>query len=133
MNLRARVFVEKQKKEAEEKLAARTAVLREKGLDPKGMGKDATYRRIKAELRQAKTRLASIAAQEKLNQERAAAKEQKIAARKAEREAMLKGEAEAPAGKKEKKGKKEKPEKESKPEKKKEKKEKKPEPAPGKK
>jgi hypothetical protein len=130
MNLRARVYVEKQKKDAEDKLAGRLAMLKEKGISPEKIQKDATVRRLKAELRQAKKRLASISAQEKLNQERTVAKEQKIAAKKAEREAALKGTAEEPAEKKEKKGKKEKPEKEAKPEKKKEKKEKKPEPAP---
>ena len=130
MNLRARVYVEKQKKDAEDKLAGRLAMLKEKGISPEKIQKDATVRRLKAELRQAKKRLASISAQEKLNQERIVAKEQKIAAKKAEREAALKGTAEEPAEKKEKKGKKEKPEKEAKPEKKKEKKEKKPEPAP---
>ncbi len=130
MNLRARVYVENQKKDLEAKLAARLEMLKGKGSEPKKIQKDATVRRLKAELRQSNTRLASIAAQEKLNQERALAKEQKIAAKKAEREAALKGTPEAPAEKKEKKGKKEKPEKEAKPEKKKEKKEKKAEPAP---
>lgn len=129
MNLRARVYVEKQKKDVEEKLAGRLAMLKEKGNSPEKIQKDASVRRLKAELRQANKRLASIAAQEKLNQERALAKEQKIAAKKAEREAALKGTSAAPAEKKEKKGKKEKAEKEAKPEKKKEKKEKKPEAA----
>ena len=126
MNLRARVYVEKQQKDVEAKLGARLAMLKEKGLTPEMIQNDATVRKIKAELRQANTRLKSIAAQEKLNQERAQAKEQKLAARKAEREAAIKGTAAEPAEKKEKKGKKEKPEKQAKTEKKKEKKEKKP-------
>ncbi|MBP1712960.1 MAG: hypothetical protein H6Q43_2502 [Deltaproteobacteria bacterium] len=130
MNLRARVYVEKQKKDVENKLAARLAMLKEKGIRPEKIQKDPTVRRLKAELRKTNTRLASISAQEKLNQERAQATAQKIAAKKAEREAALKGTSEEPAEKKEKKGKKEKPEKGAKPEKKKEKKEKKPEPAP---
>jgi|OpeIllAssembly_1097287.scaffolds.fasta_scaffold01179_4 septal ring factor EnvC (AmiA/AmiB activator) len=130
MNLRARVYVEGQKKDGEEKLAARLAMLKGKGISPEKIQKDATVRRLKAELRHSNTRLASIAAQEKLNQERVLAKEQKIAAKKAEREAALKGASAEPAEKKEKKGKKEKPEKEAKPEKKKEKKEKKTEAAP---
>jgi len=100
MNLRARVYVEKQKKDAEDKLAGRLAMLKEKGISPEKIQKDATVRRLKAELRQAKKRLASISAQEKLNQERIVAKEQKIAAKKAEREAALKGTAEEPAEKK---------------------------------
>lgn len=130
MNLRARVYVERQKKDAENKLAIRLAALKEKGISPERIQKDATVRRLKAELRKANSRLASIVAQEKLNQERAQATAQKIAARKAEREAAVKGTSEEPAEKKEKKGKKEKPEKEAKAEKKKEKKEKKTEPAP---
>jgi len=131
MNLRARVYVERQKKDVEAKLEARLAMLKGKGITPERVQKDATVRKIKAELRQANARLKSIAVQEKLNQERAQAKQQKRAANKAEREAALKGTAVAPAEKKEKKGKKEKPGKEAKTEKKKEKKEKKPaEPAP---
>ncbi len=126
MNLRARVYVEKEKKEWEAKLAARLAMLKEKGASPEKIRKDATIRKIKAEIKQMNARLRSIAAQDKLNQERAQAKEQKLAAKKAEREAALKGTPAEPAEKKEKKGKKEKAEKEAKPEKKKEKKEKKP-------
>ena len=124
MNLRARVYVEKQKKDGEAKLKARLSFLKEKGVSPEMIQKDATMRRIKAEIRKANERIASIAAQEKLNQERVQAKEQKLAARKAEREAAIKATVEEPAGKKEKKEKKEKPGKEAKPEKKKEKKEK---------
>jgi hypothetical protein len=130
MNLRARVYVEKQKKAVEDELAARLAMQKGKGDSPEKIQKDATVRRLKAELRKANKRLASITAQEKLNQERAQTTAQKIAAKKAEREAALKGTTAEPAEKKEKKGKKEKPKKEAKPEKKKEKKEKKTEPAP---
>jgi hypothetical protein len=129
MNLRARVYVEEQKANWETKLKARLSLLKEKGVSPQMIPKDATMRRIKAEIRKANERLASIAAQEKLNQERIQGKEQKLAAKKAEREAAIKETMEEAAGKKEKKGKKEKPEKETKPEKKKEKKEKKTETA----
>jgi len=130
MNLRARVYVEKQKKDVEDELAARLAMLKGKEGIPGKIQKDAKVRRIKDELRKTNTRLASITAQEKLNQERAQATAQKIAAKKAEREAALKETPPELAEKKEKKGKKEKPEKAAKPEKKKEKKEKKSEPAP---
>jgi hypothetical protein len=129
MNLRARVYVEKQKAVWEAKLKARLSFLKGKGISPQMIQKDATMRRIKAEIRKANERLASIAAQEKLNQERIQGREQKLAAEKAEREAAIKETMEDAAGKKEKKGKKEKPEKETKPEKKKEKKEKKTETA----
>jgi len=126
MNLRARVYVEKEKKEWEAKLGARLAMLKEKGASPEKIRKDVTIRKIKAELKQMNSRLKSIAAQDKLIQDRAQAKEQRLAAKKVEREAALKGTPTEPAEKKEKKGKKEKPAKEAKPEKKKEKKEKKP-------
>jgi hypothetical protein len=128
MNLKARIYIEKQKKEAESKLAARLAFLKEKGMKPEALQRDASLRRIKAMIRKAEARMAAIQAQEKLNQERAQAKVEKVAAKKAERETALAKPAEEPAEKKAKKGKKEKAEKEVKPEKKKEKKEKKPEP-----
>jgi hypothetical protein len=117
--------VEKQKSDGEAKLKVRLSLLKEKGISSEMIQKDATMRRIKAEIRKANERLESIAAQEKLNLERIQGKEQKLAAKKAEREAAIKETVEEATGKKEKKAKKEKPEKETKPERKKEKKEKK--------
>ena len=128
MNLRAKVYIENQKKDAEAKLAARLTFLKEKGLSPEVIKKDATFRQIKAIVRKAETRLAAIRASEKLNQERAQAKAEKLAAKQAPQEMATAEPAEEVSEKKPKKGKKEKAGKEVKPEKKKEKKEKKAEP-----
>ena len=125
MNLRARIYVENQKKDAQAKYAARLAFLQGKGIKPEGIQKDPILRKIKALLRKANFRLASIDAQEKLNRERAQAKLDKLAAEKAAREKPEKEEPKEAPEKKEKKGKKEKQEKPAKPEQKKEKKEKK--------
>jgi len=121
MNLKAKVYVENQKKKIQEALNARLARLKEKGLKEDLIHKDATVRKLKAQVRKADYRLASIAAQEKLNQERAQAKLDKLAAKEA---SQPEAEKEAPE-KKEKKAKKEKQAKpEGKAEGKKEKKEK---------
>jgi hypothetical protein len=108
--------VENQKKRVQEALNARLARLKEKGLEEDTIQKDATVRKLKAQVRKADHRLASIAAQEKLNQERAQAKLDRQAAEKAAKEAPQieaeKGEPE----KKEKKAKKAKQEKPAKPE-----------------
>jgi hypothetical protein len=117
MNLKAKVYVENQKKSAEAKLVARRAFLKEKGFKDDAIRKDVTVRRLKAELRKADFRLASIAAQEKLNQARAQAKADKLAAGKTPKKAAKE---QIP----EKKGKKEKSEKKAKSEGKKEKPEK---------
>jgi hypothetical protein len=132
MNLRAKVYVENQKKSIQEKLSARLAMLKEKGLKDGAIPRDATVRKLKALVRKMDRRLASIAAQEKLAQDRAQAKIDKVAAEKAAKEAPKAGAGKAEPEKKEKKGKKEKGEKqpkaegkgEGKPEGKKEKKEK---------
>ncbi len=114
MNLKAKVYVENQKKDARSKLDARLAALKEKGADPAKIQADATVRKLKAEIRQADFRLASIAAQEKQNRDLAQAKIDKIAAEKAAKEAPPEEKKEAPAEKKEKKPKKEKGEKQAK-------------------
>jgi hypothetical protein len=123
MNLRAKIYVEDQKKRAQAGLDTRRALLKEKGLKDPEIKKDVTARKLKADVRKADFRLASIAAQEKLNQDRVQAKADKLAAGKAAKEAPEKKE------KKEKKGKKEKSEKQAKSEGKKEKPEKKKEQA----
>lgn len=120
MNLRARIYVENQKKNGQAKFETRLAFLREKGLDSDTIQRDATLRRIKALIRKANFRLARIAAEETLNQERAQAKAERLAAEKAAREKSKKEEEEVAAekkGKKEKKERKEKPAKKEKPEK----------------
>ena len=126
MNLKARIYVESQKKNAEAKLETRLTLLKEKGLDSGAISQDATVRQIKGMIRKANSRLASIAAQEKLNQQRAQAKADKLAAEKAAREKPKEEEAVAKEkGKKEKKEKPAKAEKQGKPEPKKGKEEKK--------
>ncbi|HYB20360.1 MAG TPA: hypothetical protein VEH09_05500, partial [Thermodesulfobacteriota bacterium] len=82
MNLKAKIYVENQKRNVQAKLDARLASLKEKGWDEAAIKKDAAVRKLKAEVRKADFRLASIAAQEKLNQERAQAKLDKLAAEK---------------------------------------------------
>ena len=75
MSLKAKIHVEDQKKTAQAKLAARLAFLNEKGLGGGAVQRDSMMRKLKAEIRKANYRLACIAAQEKLNAERLAAKE----------------------------------------------------------
>lgn len=130
MNLKAKIYIEKQKKDGEAHLAARLALLQGKGMNPDAIQRDATLRRIKALIRKAETRLAAIRAQEKLNQERTQAKLAKLAAKQAAREAAATEAAEEAPAKRAKKAKKPPAPKEAKPEKKKEKekKEKKAEP-----
>lgn len=115
MNLRAKIYVEKQKGNVQEKLNARLTLLKEKGLEDKLIQRDATLRQLKAQLRKANFRLARIAAQERLNQERAQAKIDKPALEKAAKEARKAAKAalktaarKAEPEKKEKKAKKEK-------------------------
>jgi hypothetical protein len=116
MNLKAKVYVENQRKKVREALNVRLARLKEKGLKEDIIQKDATVRKLRAQVRKADYRLASIEAQEKLNQERAQAKLEKQAAEKAAKEAPpIKAEKGEPE-KKEKKAKKEKQEKLAKPE-----------------
>jgi len=74
MNLKAKIDVENQKKTVEGKLAARLALLNEKGLDSGAIQRGSVVRKLRAEIRKANYRLACIAAQEKLNAERLATK-----------------------------------------------------------
>jgi hypothetical protein len=115
MNLKAKIHVERQKGDAQEKLNARLTLLKERGLEDKVIQRDATLRQLRAQLGKANFRLASIAAQEKLNQERAQAKidkpakeAAKEAAKKAAKEAAKAEAAKSVPEKKEKKAKKEK-------------------------
>jgi hypothetical protein len=74
MPLKAKVHVENQKKTVHGKLAARLTFLNEKGLGGGAIQRDSMMRKLRAEIRKANYRLACIAAQEKLNEERLAAK-----------------------------------------------------------
>ena len=87
MSLKRKIYVENQKKVVDGKIAVRRAFLKEKGLDSAVIQKDVLIRKMKAEIRQANYRLASIAAQEKLNADKARVKAEKLAAKKSAREA----------------------------------------------
>ena len=87
MKLKQKIYAENQKKVVEGKIAVRRALLKEKGLDSAVIQKDVLIRKMKAEIRQANNQLASIAAQEKLNADKAQAKAEKLAAGKSAREA----------------------------------------------
>ncbi len=97
MNLRARVYVENQKRAAQANLQARKTQLQERGIRPEEIERDIVMRKIRATIRKADFRLSSITAQEQLNQERARAKAEKLAAEQAAREkGPEKGEEEQP-------------------------------------
>lgn len=83
MNLRAKNYLDNHKKAAAEKLSARSALLKGQGLDEATIRRDPSIRKIRAQIRKANFRLASIAAQEKLNAEKVADKERKLAEKKA--------------------------------------------------
>ena len=87
MNLKQKIYAENQKNVVEGRIAARRAFLKEKGLDSAAIQKDVLIRKMKAKIRQANYRLASIAAQEKLNADKAQAKAEKLAAGKSTRKA----------------------------------------------
>jgi hypothetical protein len=80
MNLKQKIYAENQKKVVEGKIAVRLAFLKEKGLDSAAIQKDVSIKKMRAEIRKANYRLASIAAQEKLNADKAQAKAEKLAA-----------------------------------------------------
>ena len=50
MNLKAKVYEQERKLASEQKLTARLAVLKEKGLDEAAMAKDAGIKKIKADI-----------------------------------------------------------------------------------
>ena len=82
MNLKAKVYEQERKLANEQKLSARLAILKEKGLDEAAMEKDAGVKKIKADIRTAVRRLKAIAAQEKLRADKKRAREAKLAAEK---------------------------------------------------
>ena len=66
MNLKAKRYEESHLQRAQSELAARMALLKERGLAPKVMEKDTIVRKLKADLRKTKHRMLGVAAQEKL-------------------------------------------------------------------
>jgi len=87
MGLKQKIYAENKKKVVEGKIAVRRAFLKDKGLDSAAIIKDVLIRKMKGQIRQANYRLASIAAQVKLNADKAQAKAKKLAAGKSAREA----------------------------------------------
>ena len=81
-----KIHLESQNKAAEDKLAARLAYLKEKGLEGAAIQRDTLIRKIRAQIRKVNYRLACIAAQEKLNAEKAQIKAEKSAKEKSTRE-----------------------------------------------
>ena len=80
MNLKSKIHLEAQKTAAEKKLAARVALLEQRGVDAGAVKRDAGVREGKAAVRKANYRLATIAAKEQRNADRARAKAEKAAA-----------------------------------------------------
>lgn len=100
MNLKAKRHVEEQKKKVQEKLAARVAMLKEKGIEPKQLSNDTQVRKLRADVRKANARLRSITASEAIGSLKIQKKQEKAEAEKLARES---GEAK-PAKKKADKG-----------------------------
>lgn len=108
MNLKAKEYLESQKKVTGDKLASRMSSLKENGLDKTGIQRDSVIKKMKADIRKLNYRLGCIAAQEKLNADKVRTKAEKLAAKKeAKDKPPVKAAKSAPA-KKEKKEKKEK-------------------------
>ena len=106
MNLKAKEYLESQKKVAGDKLATRISSLKEKGLGDAAIKRDSLIKKMEADIRKTNYRLACVAAQEKLNADKVHAKAGKLAAKKeAADKPKAKKTKEAPA-KKEKKAKK---------------------------
>ena len=116
MKLRQIEDLENHKKVTGDRLAARVSTLKEKGLANTAIQRDCVVKKMKAGIRKTNYRLACIAAQEKLNADRAEAKAEKLAGKK---KSPDKPPAKAAKGAPEKKEKKERKEKKEKKEKKK--------------
>jgi hypothetical protein len=106
MNLKGKPHLEEQKKITQEKLTARIALLKEKGVDPQKVVKDAYIRKLRADIRKAGVRLSSIADLENLNSRKIQEKQEKAEAKKQAREAGKAKPAKEKAAKPEKKEKK---------------------------
>ena len=82
MNFRAKEHLESHKKVTGDQLAARVSTLKEKGLANDAIQRDSIIKKMKARIRQTNYRLSRIAAQEKLNADKAKAKADKLAEKK---------------------------------------------------
>ena len=97
MNLKAKPYHEAHKQKAQADLAARVALLKERGIEGKGLEKDPRVRKLKAGIRKVVARLSSIVAAEERNarvaqrtREKAAAGKQPKAAKKVEEKPVKK-------------------------------------------
>ena len=106
MNLKAKRYLEDWKKTTSDKLASRISTLKEKGLENAAIQRDTVIKKMKADIRKANSRLTAIAAQEKLNADKAQAKADKLAAKKAAKDKPSAKAAKSAPAKKEKKEKK---------------------------
>jgi len=106
MKLKAKGHLESQKKVDGDKLAARISSLKEKGLADTTIHRDNVIKKMKAGIRQTNYRLACIAAQEKLNADKAKTKAEKLAGKKNAPDKPPAKTAKGAPGKKEKKEKK---------------------------
>ena len=105
MDIKAKINVENQKKNALKNLAAQRAFLKEKGVADEAIQKNVIVRKLKADVRKADFRLACIADQEKQNLNLAQAKAEKLAAGKKPKDGTkkeAKGETQGKEGGKEK-------------------------------
>jgi hypothetical protein len=82
MNLKAKRYLESQKKATGDKLAARISFFKEKGLDVVAINRDSLVKKMRGNIRKANYRLSCIAAQEKLNADKVQTKIEKLAAKK---------------------------------------------------
>ena len=94
--LNRKAFIEKQKESAEQRLAARLELLKAGGLETARIEKDARVRQIKAQIREARNRIAGINAMKALSVRKAEARAQKEAAAKAPRQEVKKTKSVAP-------------------------------------
>ena len=106
MNLKAKEYLESQKKVTGDKVAARISSLKEKGLDDAAIKRDSLIKKMKAGVRKTNYRLACVAAQEKLNADKVQTKAEKLAAKKNAPDKPPAKAAKGASGKKEKKEKK---------------------------
>ena len=94
--LNRKAMIEEQKERAEQKLAARLELLKTGGTDAARIEKDTTIRKIRAQIREAKHRIAGIDAMENLTAQKAEARTKKEAAAKAPRQEAKKAKSAAP-------------------------------------
>jgi len=89
MNLKAKLYEQHHKEIAQQKLAARIAMLETKETGRKPIDKDTLIKKLKAEIRRVDRRLRQVALNERLTAENLKHKEEKAAAEKLARQAAI--------------------------------------------